>query len=78
MTCKRQIGAQEHVMYGNTHKDRLVVFEPMHSCQHFKTYFIDINLTTTPLFLTKAPIPKHLMIPFRKSHHQIESSSYQN
>ena len=35
LTCERQKGSQKHVMDGNTHKDRLDVFEPMAEDFHF-------------------------------------------
>ena len=39
LTCERQVGAQRHVMCGNTSRDRLEILEPV-VCVNMHAYFV--------------------------------------
>lgn len=44
VTCERQIGAQKHMMDGNTHKERLDILEPMAEDFHFLMCIIVVRI----------------------------------
>lgn len=54
VTCERQVGAQRHLMCGNTQKERLEILEPVGEDWHFRLCLLGVSACLTNVWLCKS------------------------